>query len=1525
MLEDAEVSFLLAQLYLIHELPAHQTKVVTIDADGVAFADYSQANPITSIQLEKAAYVIYTSGSTGKPKGAINTHKGLCNRLLWMQDTYQLEVCDRVLQKTPFSFDVSVWEFFWTLFTGATLVVAKPGGHQDLSYLVQLINQQQITTLHFVPSMLQVFLEEPGLEKCHSIKRVICSGEALPFEQQKRFFERIDAELHNLYGPTEAAIDVTAWKCQKNSNQKIVPIGYPIANIQIYILDNYLQPVPVGIPGELHIGGVGLARGYLNRQELTNEKFISNPFEAAKRLYKTGDLARYLPDGSIEYLGRIDYQVKIRGFRIELGEIEAAINQHPSISASAVIVREDRTENKSLVAYITLHPEQIVTISELRHFLESKLPNYMVPTAIVVLEALPLTPNGKVDRRALPAPDLTQLIPESNFVAPYTPVEEMLAGVWAQVLGLEKVGVNDNFFELGGHSLLATRVISQIRQVFEVEIPLRSLFELPTVNELAKEIQTAINADKGLEIPPIKRISRSSETGLCPSQELPLSFAQQRLWFLSHLEPDSPFYNIPAAVRLEGQLNLAALEQSFNEIFRRHEVLRTNFRTVEGQAIAVISPTTPQLLSVIDLSKLPRAQREIKVRQLAIAEAQHPFNLEADTLLRVKLLRLGEQEYVTLLTMHHIVSDGWSMDVLVREVAALYQAFCNGQASPLPELEIQYPDFAAWQRQWLEGEALETQLAYWLKQLDGAPAVLELPTDYPRPAIQSSRGAKYSFCLSKDQSLALKSLSQQQGSTLFMTLLAAFKTLLYRYTASNDIVIGSPIANRNHSQIEGLIGFFANTLVLRTNLEGNPSFRELLHRVKEVALGAYTHQDTPFELLVEKIQPQRNLSHTTLFQVMFVLQNAQNSEIELPGLTLSTLESHSGTAKFDLTLDMRETEKGLVGTLDYSIDLFEPQTIQRMAGHLQTLLCGIIANPEQRLSELPLLTEDEQNQLLVGWNQTQADYPQDKCIHQLFEKQVEKTPDAVAVVFENEQLTYRQLNQRANQLAHYLEKLGVGPEVLVGICVERSLEMIIGILGILKAGGAYVPLDPSYPPQRLAFILKDAQLSILITKQNLVATLPPHQAQVVCIDSDWEKISQHSLEYLTNKTNTKNLAYVIYTSGSTGQPKGVQITHGSLVNFLSAMRQNPGLNQKDILLSVTTLSFDIAALELYLPLIVGARLVIVSREVAVDGIRLLKELTLSQATVMQATPATWRMLLAAEWQGTQQLKILCGGEALDSNLANQLLEHGKQVWNLYGPTETTIWSSVHRVENTNQSERIQSIVSIGRPIANTQFYILDQNQQLVPVGVTGELHIGGAGLARGYLNRPELTAQKFISHPLSQESDARLYKTGDLARYLPNGELEYIGRIDNQVKLRGFRIELGEIEAAINQHPSVSTSVVIVRQDESANQSLVAYLTLQPQQTLAIPELRRFLESRLPNYMIPCAFVTLEALPLTPNGKVDRKALPAPENFRPELAVALLPQTEAERNIAEVWQKVLHIEKIGIHDNFFELGGHSLL
>ncbi|MBE9004885.1 amino acid adenylation domain-containing protein [Fortiea sp. LEGE XX443] len=1522
MLKDAQLSILITKQNLVATLPPHQAQIVCLDSDWEKISQHSLDNLTNKTNTKNLAYVIYTSGSTGQPKGVQITHGSLVNFLSTMRQTPGLNQEDIFLSVTTLSFDIAALELYLPLIVGARVVIVSREVATDGIRLLKELILSNATVMQATPATWRMLLAA-GWESSQQLK-ILCGGEALDSNLAHQLLER-SKQVWNLYGPTETTIWSSVHKVENTNQsrlQNIISIGRPIANTEFYILDQNQQLVPVGVPGELHIGGAGLARGYLNRPELTQEKFITNPFshQPDVRLYKTGDLARYLPNGELEYIGRIDNQVKLRGFRIELGEIEAAINQHPSVSTSAVVVRQDESANQSLVAYITLHSNKIVTITELRRFLELKLPNYMVPIAIVVLETLPLTPNGKIDRRALPAPNLTQLISESNFVAPATPVEEMLAGVWAEVLGLEKVGVKDNFFELGGHSLLATRVISQIRQVFEVEIPLRRLFELPTVSELGKEIQTAINADKGLEVPPIKSIARSPK--------LPLSFAQQRLWFLNQFEPNSPFYNIPAAVRLEGQLNLAALEQSFNEILRRHEVLRTNFQTVEGQAIAVISPTTQQLLTVIDLSELPSAQRETKVRQLALAEAQRPFNLEADTLLRVKLLRLSKQEYVALLTMHHIVSDGWSMDVLVREVATLYQAFCNGQPSPLPELEIQYADFAAWQRQWLEGEALETQLAYWLKQLDGAPGVLELPTDYPRPAIQSSRGAIHSFCLSSDQFLALKSLSQQQGSTLFMTLLAAFKILLHRYTGSNDIVIGSPIANRNHSQIEGLIGFFANTLVLRTNLEGNPSFQELLHRVKEVALGAYTHQDTPFEVLVEKIQPQRNLSHTPLFQVMFVLQNAQNSEIELPGLILSTLENDSATAKFDLTLEMKETAEGLVGTLKYSIDLFEPQTIQKMTGHLQTLLSEIIANPEQKLSELPLLTQTEQHQLLVEWNQTQADYPQDKCIHQLFEAQVEKTPDAVAVVFENQQLTYRELNQQANQLAHYLQKLGVGPEALVGICVERSLEMLVGLLGILKAGGAYVPLDPNYPSKRLAWMIEDSQLSVVFTQSHLLVGLSKYQAKVVCLDNDWQTIAQECDANPDVDVIPNNLAYIIYTSGSTGKPKGVQILHQAVVNFLTSIREVPGLTAQDILLAVTTISFDIAVLELFLPIVVGARIVLASREVVTDATQLIKLLTESRATVMQATPATWRMLLAADWQGNQQLKILCGGEALPRTLVNQLLARSASVWNMYGPTETTIWSAVELIESTDIP------VCIGHPIANTQIYLIDPNSyhnsssiQLVPVGLPGELLIGGAGLARGYLNHPELTTDKFIPNPFSKEAGARLYKTGDLACYLPNGKIEFLGRIDHQIKVNGYRIELGEIEVVLSQHPAIQETVVVVQTDEHDKKRIVGYLVTREQ--VAAPstsELRRFLSQKLPEYMIPSVFVQIAALPLTPNGKVDRKALPVPDDVRTELDKQFMaPRTFVESKLAQIWAEVLRVEQVGIYDNFFDLGGDSIL
>ncbi|MEO1375475.1 MAG: amino acid adenylation domain-containing protein, partial [Cyanobacteria bacterium J06635_10] len=1015
-------------------------------------------------------------------------------------------------------------------------------------------------------------------------------------------------------------------------------------------------------------------------------------------------------------------------------------------------------------------------------------------------------------------------------------------------------------------------------------------------------------------------VSNSTYSPIVPvprDTNLPLSFAQQRLWFLNQLEPNSTAYNFPISLRISGALNVAALEQSINKIVQRHETLRTTFTSVNGHPVQVINPTFTLKLSIVDLQEYPKKQQDAEVLRLAIQETQLRFNLAQGPLLRATILHLCEQEYVLLFTMHHIVSDGWSIGLLVKEVTAHYKAFCKGKPSPLADLPIQYADFAVWQRQWLQGEVLKSQISYWRKQLADAPRVLDLPTDYPRAAIRKFQGATYSFELSEKLSVALNTLSQQQKSSLFMTLLASFQILLWRYTGSEDIVVGSPIANRNRDEIKELIGFFLNTLVLRTNLAGNPSFEELLFRVREMTLGAYAHEDLPFEFLVDELQPQRSLSYTPLFQVGFVLQNAPVSTFELPGLTLNSLSIPNTNADFDLNLDITERINQIYCNLHYNANLFEASTIERMAGHFQTLLEAIVTNPQQRLSELPLLTESEQDQLLREWNNTEAEYPL-LCVHELFEAQVEKTPLSVAVVFEDQQLTYRELNIKANQLAHHLRSLGVKPEVLVGICVERSLDMVIGLLAILKAGGAYVPLDPSYPQERIAFILEETQAPVLLTQASPMETIPQHQGQVVCLDTDWHFIAQQSQDNLFSELTPENLAYIIYTSGSTGKPKGVQIPHIALSNFLHSMKQAPGLTNEDILLAVTTYSFDIAALELFLPIIVGARVVIANREIVSDGMQLSAKLMDSKATVMQATPATWQLLLAAGWNGNRQLKILCGGEALPAPTASKLLERCDSLWNMYGPTETTIWSAASQVKTDSR------LVTISQPIANTQLYILDKYNQLVPVGVVGELHIGGNGLSRGYFLRADITAEKFISHPYAKNIGERLYKTGDLARYLPNGEIEYIGRVDYQVKLRGFRIELGEIEAVINQFPGVRESVVVLREDRINSQTLVAYLVPQVHQMVVFRELQEFLGLKLPNYMIPGAFVTLESLPLTPNGKIDRKALPKPD-LTLKSSANNLPSTPIENLLAGIWTEVLGIDGIGVDQNFFDLGGHSLI
>ncbi|MEH2088948.1 amino acid adenylation domain-containing protein [Nostoc sp.] len=1578
MLADAQVLVLLVQPHLVQELPPHQAQVVCINSDCQEFAAYSPENPTSEVIPENLAYVIYTSGSTGKPKGAMNTHKGLCNRLLWMQDTYQLTATEKVLQKTPFSFDVSVWEFFWPLLTGASLIIAKPGGHQDSRYLVQLIAQEKITTLHFVPSMLQVFLEETELDKCGSIKRVICSGEALSFDLQQRCFERLNAELHNLYGPTEAAIDVTFWACQPNSNEKIVPIGRPIANIQIYILDKHLQPVPIGVSGELHIGGVGLARGYWNKPELTQEKFISNPFEAGKYLYKTGDLARYRDDGNIEYLGRIDHQVKIRGFRIELGEIEALLVSHPTVWENVVVEREDEPGDKRLVAYVVPQVEESPTVPELRQFLKAKLPEYMVPSAFVLLESLPLTPNGKVDRRALPKPDLDSTLREL-YVAPRTPTEEMLTQIWVQVLKLEQVGIHDNFFELGGHSLLATQLLSRIRNIFKIELPLRELFVAATVAELAKEIEQLQQQDIELSAPPILPRTENAE--------LPLSYAQQRLWFLDQLNPNSAFYNIPTALRLVGTLNIPALEESLQEIIHRHEALQTNFIAIDGQPTQIIQQQTNWTVSVVELQHLPSSEQEIATQQLAKQQAIQPFDLATQALVRATLVVLSETEHVLLLCMHHIVSDGWSIGVFVQELAALYNTYSQGQPSlrdatrsllpqrgtPLAPLPIQYADFALWQRQWLQGDVLQSQLSYWQQQLKDAPALLPLPTDRPRPAVQTDNGAYQEFALSVELTQRLVKLSQKQGCTLFMTLLAAFDTLLYRYTYTEDILVGSPIANRDRSEIEGLIGFFVNTLVMRTNLAGNPSFSELLTRVREIAMDAYAHQHLPFEMLVEALQQERDLSHTPLFQVMFALQNAPTSQVELTGLTVSSFPIKGANARFDLTLIMQNTATGLVGIWEYNTDLFDASTIERMTGHFVTLLEGIITNPEERISQLPLLTKPEQQKLLIEWNDTGVDYPQDLCIHQLFELQVDSTPDAIAVVFENQQLTYYELNYRANQLAHYLRSLGIKPDVLVGLCVERSLEMVIGLLGILKAGGAYVPLDPEYPTDRLSFILEDAQVSVLLTQQQLVDRLPPsekageqgagsrgekphtrdgastkgkeevlsppasYQAQLICLDTDAGLISQCSQDNPISGVQTNNLAYIIYTSGSTGQPKGVAMNQLALGNLILWHRENLKIARGAKTLQFASISFDVSFQEIFTTWCSGGTLFLIGEELRRDVSALLGFLQ---------HKAIERMFLP--FVALQQLaEVAVGSESVNSHL-REIITAGEKLqitpaisqWfskltdctlhNHYGPSESHLATSFTL---NNLVETWPLIPPIGRPIANTQIYILDRFLQPVPIGIPGEVYISGVLLAPGYFNRPELTQEKFISNPFSTDLDSRLYKTGDKARYLPDGNIEYIERIDNQVKIRGFRIELGEIETVLSQYPQVQTSCVIAREDIPGNKSLVAYIVPQKGQTctersrstLTVSVVRSFLKEKLPEYMVPSAIVILEALPLTPNGKLDRRALPIPDLHSQLSDKYVAPRSPIEEILSIIWAQVLKVEQVGIHDNFFELGGHSLL
>ena len=1580
MLHDSQVPILLTQQHLLEHLPSsilHSPfSVLLLDADWPTIAsEPGEENLDNTTTPAEMVYMIYTSGSTGQSKGVILQHHNLVNAYRAWEDAYDLQSVRSHLQMANFSFDVFSGDMVRALCSGGKLVLCPREWLLAPQELYDLMCREQIDCAEFVPAVLRQlihYLDDSG-HRLDFIKVLACGSDSWYAGEYRRFlrFCGPDTRLINSFGLTEATIDSSYFEGSTRdlSADQIVPIGRPFGNMQLYILDPYLHPVPAGVPGELYVGGHGVARGYHNRPELTAERFIPDPFGSqgrpGARLYKTGDRARYLPDGNVEFLGRLDHQVKIRGFRIETGEVEAALGGHPAVRQAVVMAVEAALGDKRLVAYVV--PVQRgedagLSGSQLRRFLQERLPDYMVPSAFVVIDALPLTPNGKVDRLALPAPQWSRQQLASEYVAPRTPVEEVLAGIWSQVLRIEKVGVHDNFFDLGGHSLLATQLVSRVREAFEIELPLRNVFESPTVATLAEHVEIAKRAEAGVLAPPIQPVPRD--------QELPLSFAQQRLWFLDQLEPNSPFYNLPEVVRLTGPLNVPVLERSLNEVVRRHEALRTTFKTVDGRAAQVIDAELTVPLPLADLCHLPKAQREAEAKRMAGEEVQQPFDLAEGPLLRARLLRLDEEDHIVLLTMHHIIGDDWSTTVLVQELAVLYDAFSHGRPSPLPELGIQYADFAYWQRQWLQGEVLEAQLGYWKQQLAGLPPLLELPTDRPRPPVLTYPGDFQSFVLPETLSRAVKDLCRQEGVTLFMTLLAVFQVLLHRLTGQEDISVGSPVANRNRSEIEGLIGFFVNTLVMRTDLSGEPTFRELLKRVREMALGAYAHQDLPFEMVVDALQPERNLSHSPLFQVMFALQGTPMQAAPLPssGLTLGPVEAHSGTAKFDLTLFMLGEGDQLGGALEYNTDLFDGATIQRMVRHFRTLLEAIVADPDRPISTLPLLTESEKHQLLVEWNDTAAEYPAGRCAHQLFEAQVERTPDAVAVFFEDQDLTFRELNRRANQLAHHLQRLGVCPGSLVGVCAERAPEMVAGLLGVLKAGGAYVPLDPTYPQERLAFMLEDAGVTVLLTQAHLVAYLPPTGEDIrgkdtrgediggdgllshalLLLDADWLTIAEEPDHNPASSVTPDDLAYVIYTSGSTGKPKGAMIRHQGLVNYLTWCLQAYPVAAGQGAPVHSSISFDLTITGLFAPLMAGRRVRLLPEDIGVETL----SAALRQETdfsLVKITPAHLELLsqqLSPPEAAGRTRAFIIGGE----NLLGEVIAFWQDsapdtmLVNEYGPTETVVGCCVYQAP---KSSHIEGSVPIGRPIINTQLYILDRHLQPTPVGVPGELYIGGAGVARGYLNRPRLTAETFVPDPFGDDPGARLYKTGDLARYAPDGNIEFLGRTDHQVKIHGFRIELGEVESVLSQHPAVQETVALAREDVAGNRRLVAYVVpaersrdtgtggrdIREEDTrglvserLTYGALRGFLKEKLPEYMIPSVFVTLEALPLTPNGKVDRRALPAPEGARPELEAAYVPpRTPEEEILAGIWSQVLGIDRVGVYDSFFELGGDSIL
>lgn len=1544
MVSDSGINVVLSQSSLAATFICTEYDAVCLDVSEfqTVLNSYSSANPQAITDLHNnLAYVLYTSGSTGLPKGVMIEHEALATFLLGARGYLSLDDQTRWLAVTTFAFDIAGLEIFGPLVSGGCIYLCTGDQSRDGQQLASLLVQGDINIMQATPASWQLLLDYGW--QGNSNMDILCGGEVLPPSLANQL-RPLCKRLINCYGPTEATI----WShmAEVDGLDGAASLKGLLPGYRQYVVsaDGANHSVPIGMPGELLLGGQGLARGYLHQPELTTEKFLNNMFagKAGERLYKTGDLVRWLDDGSLEFLGRIDQQIKIRGFRIELGEIESQLARLSEVRDVVVIALKDEKGDQQLVAYVVLK-EDIASdlagnknpnVTAIKHvyinrFIENLsyfLPRYMVPERYVFLEKIPLTPNGKINRKALPG--LGQLENhKQTYSAPRNALETKLCALWQEVLRVDQVGIDHSFFDLGGHSLLASRLVSRIREELKFEIPLRALFEAPTVKTFANIL---VNHTNELVLSPIKPIDRA--------QTLSLSYAQQRMWFIDQFGKGSVQYNMPVAFNLTGDLAIDILEKVLASIIERHEVLRTGFITGAREVAVHIHNTFELPLTACDLSTLNSTEQSQAVNDILARESTKAFDLSHDTLIRMHIIKLSANEHTVILTMHHIASDAWSLEILLSEFNKLYNAYKKGEANPLEEQFVQYVDFAHWQKDWLSGDTLKQHLNYWKNQLQGIPQVHNLQLDKPRPIEQNFTGRKYRVQIDSLVTQQINQFCKQQGVTLFMFLQTAFSVMLSRYSNEVDIVMGTPIAGRLHKNVEQMVGFFANTVVMRSDLSGNPEFTSLLQRNKQMILDTYTHQHIPFEMLVDVLNPERSMRYSPIFQILLVVQNNIQESLALADLSSTQLELEDTLTKFDIELNAIETVDGLSLSWHYNTSLFYGETIERMAQSFSVLLSSVLGDPAQSIQRLSLLTENEKSQQSSSAHHKYVELP---CIHALFEEQVVRHSNKCAVVYESAEMSYAELNQRSNQLAHYLIELGVTPESLIGLCVERSLEMMVGVLGILKAGAAYIPLDPAYPLDRLEYVLEDSGAQLIVIQKHLQQGIPAFTKQgVICLDdiNTQNKLKDYPSTNPLLDLSSKNLMYVIYTSGSTGKPKGVLVEHGNVARLFKSSDKHFNFTEHDTWTLFHSFAFDFSVWEMWGALLYGGKLVIVPRAIAQDSKRFASLLLTEKITVLSQIPtAFYSLVRAMESDNTRHhLKyIVFGGEALDYNQLKPwyaLFGEGQtQLVNMYGITETT----VHVTYKAIRAGDVDNWTSaIGHALDDLSVAVCDQYQQLVPMGVAGELLVGGGGVTRGYLNRPELTAEKFINDPFSENSSQKFYRTGDLVRQTPDGGLQYLGRIDNQEKIRGFRMELGEIEYHLSNVPGVKEVAVLARKDSGNEKILVGYLVQDESMRLEqnLPEQRNSriatiiasMKKSLPEYMVPLVYVFLDSMPLTSSGKVDRKALPeiTEEHLHKNEYVA--PRNEIEQKLCRIWQDHLHLSQVGINDNYFSLGGDSI-